>query len=67
MLKTIESQSLSQSCHCLMNNHPDEVKLNAVLATVWLIKLHILLSSDSSKRLYCFTFKKGTDMCAVFE
>ena len=48
----MESQSLSQLCHCLLNNHPDEVNSKAVLPTTWLIKLNILLGSDSSKYLY---------------
>ena len=39
----MESQSLSQACHCLLNNDPDEVNLKTVLPTVWLIKLNILL------------------------
>ena len=42
----MESQSLSQSCHYLLNNHPDEVNSKAVLPIAWLIKLNILLGSD---------------------
>ena len=48
----MESQSLSQSCHCLLNDHPDEVNPKAVLPTAWLIKLNMLLGSDYSKHLY---------------
>ena len=48
----MEGQSLSQSCHCLLNNHLDEVNSKVVLSTGWLIKLNILLGSDSSNHLY---------------
>ena len=47
--KTTESQSLSQSCHCSLNNHPDKVNSKAVLPTFWLIKLTMMLGSESSK------------------
>ena len=52
----MESQSLSQSCHYPLNDHPDEVKSKAVLPTFWLIKLNMLLGSESSKYVCCFTF-----------
>ena len=41
-----------------LNYQPDEVNPKAVVPTAWLIKLNILLDSNSSKYLYYFTLNE---------